>query len=131
VTKLRAIFRRHERRVWILWAIGVVVLVLTPYALSDPALWIFVFDPELLALFTLVGVALLRETLSLHVVHLRAILALRRLAAAPRRETPGPVAGVSPKPGSDHEEAMRDGDCRPADVHDVVLHAQLDVAAPG
>jgi hypothetical protein len=78
VTKLRAIFRRHERRVWVLWAIGVVVLVLTPYALSDPALWIFDFDPELLALFTLVGVALLRESLSLHVVHLRAILALRR-----------------------------------------------------
>jgi hypothetical protein len=78
VTKLRAIFRRHEHRVRVLWAIGVVVLVLTPYALSDPALWIFVFDPELLALFTLVGVALLRESLSLHVVHLRAILALRR-----------------------------------------------------
>ena len=78
MTKLRSIFRRHERRVWVLWAIGVVVLVLTPYALSDPALWIFVFDPELLALFTLVGVALLRESLSLHVVHLRAILALRR-----------------------------------------------------
>jgi len=78
MTKLRSIFRRHERRVWILWAIGVVVLVLTPYALSDPALWIFVFDPELLALFTLVGLALVRESLMLHVVHLRALLALRR-----------------------------------------------------
>jgi hypothetical protein len=78
VTKLRSLFRRHERRVWILWAVGAVVLVLTPYALSDPALWIFVFDPELLALFTLVGLALVRESLLLHVVHLRAILALRR-----------------------------------------------------
>ena len=77
MTKLRSIFRRHERRVWILWAIGVLVLVATPYALSDPALWIFVFNPELLAVFMLFGVALLRESLSLHVVHLRAILALR------------------------------------------------------
>jgi hypothetical protein len=78
VTKLCSIYRRHERRVWIIWAIGVLVLVATPYALSDPTLWIFVFDPELLALATLVGVALLRESLSIHVVHLRAILALRR-----------------------------------------------------
>jgi hypothetical protein len=78
VTKLRSLFRRHERRVWILWAVGAVVLVLTPYALSDPALWVFVFDPELLALFTLVGLALVRESLMLRVVHLRAILALRR-----------------------------------------------------
>jgi hypothetical protein len=78
VTKLRSLFRRHERRVWILWAVGAVVLVLTPYALSDPALWVFVSDPELLALFTLVGLALVRESLMLHVVHLRAILALRR-----------------------------------------------------
>ena len=78
MTKLRSLFRRHERRVWVLWAIGVLVLVATPYALSDPALWILVADPELLALAALVGVALLRESLSLHVVHLRAILALRR-----------------------------------------------------
>jgi hypothetical protein len=78
MTELRSIFHRHEHRVWILWAIGVLVLVMTPYALSDPALWIFVFDPELLALFTLVGLAMMRESLSLHVVHLRAILALRR-----------------------------------------------------
>jgi hypothetical protein len=78
VTKLRSIYRRHERRVWIIWAIGVLVLVATPYALSDPTLWLFVLDPELLALATLVGVALLRESLSIHVVHLRAILALRR-----------------------------------------------------
>jgi hypothetical protein len=78
VTKLRSIYRRHERRVWIIWAIGVLVLVATPHALSDPTLWIFVFDPELLALATVVGVALLRESLSIHVVHLRAILALRR-----------------------------------------------------
>jgi hypothetical protein len=78
VRRLRSIYRRHERRIWILWAIGVVVLVLTPYALSDPALWIFVLDPELLALFMLVGLALARESLLLHVVHLRAILALRR-----------------------------------------------------
>ena len=78
VTKLRTIFRRHERRVWIIWAIGVLVLIATPYALSDPALLVFVFDPELLALATLVGVALLRESLSIHVVHVRAILALRR-----------------------------------------------------
>ena len=78
MTKLRSIYRRHERRVWIILAIGVLVLVATPYALSDPTLWIFVLDPELLALATLVGVALLRESLSIHVVHLRAILALRR-----------------------------------------------------
>ena len=78
MTTLRSIYRRHERRVWIIWAIGVLVLVATPYALSDPTLWLFVFDPELLALATLVGVALLRESLSIHVVHLRAILALRR-----------------------------------------------------
>lgn len=57
-----ALAARHERRVWLLWAIGAAVLLATPFALADPATLIFVLDPELLALVVMVGIALARAT---------------------------------------------------------------------
>jgi hypothetical protein len=56
---LGALVRRHEPRVWLFWAVGVAVLIATPFALIDPATWIFVLDPELLALVAVVGASLL------------------------------------------------------------------------
>jgi hypothetical protein len=57
--RLGALVQRHEPRVWLFWAVGVAVLIATPFALIDPATWIFVLDPELLALVAVVGASLL------------------------------------------------------------------------
>jgi hypothetical protein len=57
---LRLIGRRHSARVWLLWALAAVVLVLTPFALLDPAAWLFLVDPELAAIVALLGLASIR-----------------------------------------------------------------------
>jgi hypothetical protein len=54
----------RQLRVWILWAIGAVVLVTMPFALLDPGILVLVGDPELVALIVTSSVAFLRETLS-------------------------------------------------------------------
>lgn len=54
---IRLIAGRHSARVWLLWAVAALVLVLTPFALVDPAAWLFVLDPELAAVVVLVGMA--------------------------------------------------------------------------
>ena len=59
---LRAIARRHERRVWLLWAAGAVLLLTTPLALADPAMLMLLLDPELLAIAVMAAVALMRAT---------------------------------------------------------------------
>lgn len=43
-----------------MWALAMLLLVLTPFALLDPAAVTFVLDPELAALVTLVGLAGIR-----------------------------------------------------------------------
>ncbi len=57
---VRLIFERHSARVWLLWALAAVPLVLTPFALVDPATVMFLADPELAAIVVLVGLAGLR-----------------------------------------------------------------------
>ena len=52
---LRRPFAGHPRWVWLLWAGAAVVLAACPMMLSDPALWMYVLDPELLALLVIVG----------------------------------------------------------------------------
>jgi hypothetical protein len=54
--------KRHGVRVWVLWAIGLLLLIGGPTALLDPAAVMFVFDPELLALSVAAGAALLGST---------------------------------------------------------------------
>ena len=56
--------RRHPAWVWALWTVGAAALLATPFALADPGLLLLVLDPELLALATLAGLALVRESAS-------------------------------------------------------------------
>jgi hypothetical protein len=42
--------------VWLLWAAAVTVLACCPVIVSDPGMWPYLFDPELLALVVVVGV---------------------------------------------------------------------------
>jgi hypothetical protein len=58
---LRLIAMRHSLRVWLLWAVVAVVIALTPFALLDPAGWMFLLDPELAAIAALIGIAGLRQ----------------------------------------------------------------------
>ena len=60
--RLVAALRRHRLRVWLLWALGAAALLAVPFALADPAVWLLVLDPELLALLVVSGAALLGET---------------------------------------------------------------------
>lgn len=64
VVGLRLLAGRHSRRVWLLWALAALLLLLTPFALLDPAAWAFVLDPELAAIVALVGFAGIRAGLS-------------------------------------------------------------------
>lgn len=57
---LRLIAGRHSARVWLLWGLAVLLLVLAPFALLDPAAWVFVLDPELAAMVALLGFASIR-----------------------------------------------------------------------
>jgi hypothetical protein len=57
---LRLVARRHSARVWLLWALAALLLVLTPFALIDAAAWVFVLDPELAAIAVLIGLATIR-----------------------------------------------------------------------
>jgi hypothetical protein len=74
---IRLILGRHSARVWFLWGLAVVLLALAPFALLDPAAWVFVLDPELAAIVALVGLAGMRAG-ALRVFR-RPLLALARL----------------------------------------------------
>ncbi|HEY7047891.1 MAG TPA: hypothetical protein VH373_11770 [Jatrophihabitantaceae bacterium] len=52
---LRRPFLGHPRWVWLLWAGAAAVLAACPMMLSDPAMWMYLLDPELLALLVIVG----------------------------------------------------------------------------
>ena len=41
--------------IWLLWAAGAVFLACSPMLLTDPAMWMYLLDPELLALLVIVG----------------------------------------------------------------------------
>ncbi len=46
----------HALWVWLLWAVLVVSALTSPVALSDPALCVYLVDPELMALLVVLGV---------------------------------------------------------------------------
>jgi len=55
------LIRRHSLRTWVLWLILVTVLIATPFALLDPAAWVFALDPELAAIVVLLGATAVRS----------------------------------------------------------------------
>jgi len=44
--------------VWLIWAVCVVLLVATPFALADMGVWVLMLDPELLAAIAFAGIGL-------------------------------------------------------------------------
>lgn len=52
---LRRRLWRHPIYVWVLWAAAALVLAACPMMLSDPAMWPYLLDPELLALVVIIG----------------------------------------------------------------------------
>lgn len=45
----------HPMYVWALWAAAALVLAACPMMLSDPAMWPYLLDPELLTLVVIIG----------------------------------------------------------------------------
>jgi hypothetical protein len=78
---MRALLGRHSKRVWLLYAVGVLLLLSVGVVAADPALWVFAFDPELLALFVAIALPLARLEWQTWV------LRVRRLARRPTDET--------------------------------------------
>ncbi len=70
--------------IWLSWLLAVAVIATCPALLSDPGMWAYLLDPELLALVIVVGFQLAR--LELGVVLLRVKLSLRRGTTRPMRE---------------------------------------------
>lgn len=58
--RVRAIAGRHSKRVWVLYGIGLLALLSVGVVAADPALWMFAFDPELLALLVAMALPLAR-----------------------------------------------------------------------
>lgn len=46
--------RRHPPHVWLLWGLAILALSSCPILFSDPQLWPFLLDPELVALLVIV-----------------------------------------------------------------------------
>lgn len=91
-TWLRGRALGHPRWAWLLWAGAVAVLAACPMTLSDPAMWVYLVDPELLALLVIVGFQYTRWEVGL----VRARLAAR-LGVRPAARPPGP-GGSSKRP---------------------------------
>ncbi len=68
----------HPLYVWLLWAAGAAVLATCPLMLSEPAMWFYLADPELLALVVIVGVRYSRSEIA--VLSARTRMELRRWA---------------------------------------------------
>jgi len=66
VQRVIRFFRGRPWWVWALWGIGALVIVTTPMALTEPAMWAYLTEPELLAL--VVGVALRYSGLQLRML---------------------------------------------------------------
>jgi hypothetical protein len=90
---VRLIVRQHSARVWLLWALAALLLLLTPFALMDPAAWVFLLDPELAAIVALLGFASLRAGAFRLVA--QPLLALSRLS---RRDSRSNAWVASPRP---------------------------------
>ena len=65
---------RFPLHVWLLWAVAAGVLTACPMLLSDPGMWPYLLDPELLALVVIVGVQYTRIEMLLARVRLEALI---------------------------------------------------------
>ncbi len=94
---LRRRLWRHPIYVWVLWAAAALVLAACPMMLSDPAMWPYLLDPELLALVVVIGARftmLQIELLRARVMAGRFGRSANLLRLGPRR-LPGSTAGRS------------------------------------
>jgi hypothetical protein len=77
-SRIRAALSRttlgHPCYVWLVWAAAAAVLAACPMMLSDPAMWLYVADPELLALIVILGIQYTRLELAILGVQARAVL---------------------------------------------------------
>jgi len=64
----------HRLHVWLLWAAAAAVLAACPMMLSEPAMWVYLLDPELLALIVIVGIRYTRLEIALLWLQVRAHL---------------------------------------------------------
>lgn len=69
--------------VWLLWAAAVGVLAACPMIISDPGMWPYLLDPELLALVVVVGVQYTRLEIGVLRLHAQAWWAARRRRRKP------------------------------------------------
>ncbi|HVX47434.1 MAG TPA: hypothetical protein VHC49_26325 [Mycobacteriales bacterium] len=69
--RAKALWRRHPPYVWALWILALVALSSCPILFSDPQLWPFVFDPELVALLIVVFIQQGRFQLTVLLLSLR------------------------------------------------------------
>lgn len=60
--------------VWLLWAVAAAVLAACPLLLSDPGMWPYLLDPELLALLVIVGAQYTRIEFVLAGVRLQSVI---------------------------------------------------------
>ena len=68
----------RSAHIWLLWGLGALVLAACPMLLSDPAMWPFILDPELLALVIIVGAQYTRLEFTMIRLRLRVwLLALK------------------------------------------------------
>jgi hypothetical protein len=74
--------RGHAIGIWLLWALGAVMLLSAPMAIADPGVWMLIVDPELLALMIAVAFAAARIGVRLW--------AMQAVAAAGRLTRRGP-----------------------------------------
>lgn len=71
--------------VWVLWAIAAAVLAACPMMLSEPAMWFYLMDPELLALIVIIGVRYTRLELAITSMRIQADLRARTTRLRTRR----------------------------------------------
>lgn len=65
---------RLPMHVWLLWGSAAIVLAACPMLLSDPGMWPYLLDPELLALVVIVGAQYTRIELTLARVRLEGVI---------------------------------------------------------
>jgi hypothetical protein len=63
---------------WLLWGAAALVLVSCPMLMSDPAMWVYLLDPELLVLVVVIGLQYTRLEAGVVWLQLRTWLAGRR-----------------------------------------------------
>ena len=75
---LRLLLQRRVLRlplhVWLLWGGAAAVLAACPMLLSDPGMWPYLLDPELLALVVIVGARYSRIELTLARIRLEGLI---------------------------------------------------------